>query len=124
MKANSQMPLKPKITFGKFQNVDMRVGQIVSAPLAEDTEHPCRVMRIDAGHLGTFTSVGQYALYEEEMLVGRKVIICCNLSPREMGKYISEVLVMGVPHPDSPSTQSQAMPLQVDDRAVPGDPVF
>lgn len=124
MQANKPLPLKPRVTFGKFENVDMRVVQVLSAPVAEGTARPCRVLTLDAGHLGTFTSVGQYTLIPEEDLVGRKLIACCNLSPREMGPYVSEVLVLGVPHPDSPPDESQAMPLYVDDRATRGDKVF
>jgi tRNA-binding protein len=43
--------------------------------------------------------------------VGRKVIVCCNLGPREMGPYVSEALVLGIPHPDSPEDKDQAIPL-------------
>ncbi len=124
MRANSRLPLKQRITFGKFQNVDMRVAWIMSAPLASGTAIPSRLITLDAGHLGTFTSVAQIALVSEEQLVGKKVVICCNLAPREIGGYKSEVLVMGVPHPDSPAGQDQAYPLFVDDIAVCGDPIY
>lgn len=117
-------PLKPLITFGTFANVDMRVAQVLSAPLAEGTRSPCRVIDLDLGHLGRFRSIGQFALVSEEQLVGRKVIACCNLGPRKMGPYTSEVLVLGVPHPQSPEGQSQAIPLYVDELARCGDGVF
>jgi tRNA-binding protein len=123
MSSGSQA-LKAQITFGKFQNVDMRVGRVIAAPTAEGTKAPCRVITVDLGEHGTRTSVGQYALLEEEELVGKNVIVCVNLGAREMGPYTSEALVLGVPHPDSPSDQSQALPLFVDDRAVPGSQVF
>jgi tRNA-binding protein len=122
--AGDKLPLKQRITFGKFQNVDMRAARVISAPLAGDTDKPSRVITVDAGHLGTFTSVAQLALIAEEDLVGRMVVICCNLSPRQIGTHTSDVLVMGVPHPDSPPDESQALPLFVDSRAVPGDPVY
>lgn len=124
MRANLQLPLKQRVTFGKFQNIDMRVAQIVSAPMAEGTANLSRLITLDAGHLGTFTSVAQIALIPEEKLVGRKVVICCNLSPRDIGEYTSEVLLLGVPHPDSPEDQDQAYPLFVDDIAVYGDPIY
>lgn len=124
MKPISQLPLKSQITFGKFQNIDMRAAVVTSAPMAEGTEKPCRVLTLDAGHLGTFTSVGQYALIEENELVGKTVIICCNLSPRQMGPYVSQALVMGLPHPDSPEDQAQALPLYGNGRCTPGTSVF
>src|SRR5436309_11569215 len=85
MAAKMPPPPKPRITFGKFANVDMRVAQVQSAAMAEGTAKPCRVLKLDVGPLGTLTSVGQFALLSEEELVGRKVVVCCNLGPREMG---------------------------------------
>jgi len=124
MRANSRLPLKQRVTFGKFQNIDMRVARIVSAPPASGTASPSRLITLDAGHLGTFTSVAQIALIPEEVLVGKKVVICCNLAPREIGGYKSEVLVMGVPHPESSPDRDQAYPLFVDDIAMCGDPIY
>ena len=124
MKANVKLPLKPRVTIGKFENIDLRVVEVLSAPIAEGTNTPCRILTLDAGHLGTLTSIGQFALIPEEELVGRKVIACCNLSPREIGSYVSEALVLGAPHPESPADQDQAMPLYVDSRVVRGDKIF
>lgn len=124
MHAGECLPLKQWVTFGKFQNIDLRVARIVSAPPAEGTTFPSRLITLDAGHLGSFTSVAQLALVPEAQLVGRKVVICANLSPRDIGQYTSDVLVMGVPHPDSPAGEDQAYPLFVDDPAVVGDPIY
>jgi tRNA-binding protein len=117
-------PLKERITFGKFANVDMRVVQITKAPIAEGTKKPCRVITVNAGELGTFVSVGQYALLKEEELVGLKVVACCNLAPREMGAYTSEVLILGTPHPEGGTDQGQAYPLLAYSQAAPGECVF
>jgi tRNA-binding protein len=117
-------PLKPTIEFAKFAGVDMRVAQVVDAPIAEGTKKPCRLFELDVGPLGRLRSVGQFALVPIEQLVGRKLIVCCNLGQRSMGPHRSEVLVMGIPHPASPPDQEQAMPLFVDDSARLGDEVF
>lgn len=124
MSTQPLVPIKQRITFGKFTNVDMRVARVIDAPMAEETNKPCRVIELDLGYLGRFRSVGQYALVPVEQLVGRKVIVCCNLGPRQMGAYQSDVLVLGVPHPDSPEDEEQATPLYVDNTARLGDPVF
>jgi len=115
---------KAKITFGKFANVDMRVGRVLSAPEAEGARFPSRVLQIDVGPLGRIQSVGQYALLSEQELVGRNVVVCVNLGAREMGSFVSEALVLGVPHPDGPSDQAQATPLWADDRVAPGNAVY
>jgi tRNA-binding protein len=118
------VPLKPAIDFATFASVDMRVAQVVDAPMASGTKKPCRLFELDLGHLGRLRSVGQFALVPIEQLVARKLIICRNLGPRSMGRYTSEALVMGVPHPASPPDQEQAIPLFVDDNARLGDAVF
>ncbi len=121
---SSQQPLKQRVTFGKFANIDMRVATVISAPMAEGSRYPSRYLTLDAGHLGSFRSVGQYALIAEEDLVGKKLVICCNLAPRQMGDYESEVLVLGTLHPETPSDQEQAVPLYADERSSNGDVVF
>jgi tRNA-binding protein len=115
---------KPIITFGKFQNVDMRVALVRSAPIAPGTNAPSRLVSLDLGRLGERQSVAQFALVDEADLVGKHVIACVNLAPRQIGEHLSEALVLGVPHPDSPDGQAQALPLLVSDMATPGHRVF
>jgi tRNA-binding protein len=115
---------KPQITFGKFQNVDLRVARVLAAPLADGTRYPTRVFRLDVGPLGELRSVGQFALVDEAELIGRHVVVCVNLGTREMGPYVSEALVLGAPHPQNPEGQSQATPLHVSSDVAPGAQVF
>lgn len=115
---------KPQITFGKFNNVDLRVARVLSAPLGDGTTHPTRVMQLDLGDLGEKVSVGQYALLDEIELVGRLVVACINLGSREIGWYTSEALVVGTLHPQNPAGQQQATPLWASEQATPGENVF
>lgn len=115
---------KPQITFGKFQNVDLRVARVLSAPMASGTRVPCRVLELDLGELGTRQSVGQYALVAEDTLVGSHVVVCVNLGEREMGPYRSQGLVLGARHPDSPADQAQAIPVTIDRSAPPGSSIY
>ena len=115
---------KPQISFGDFERVDMRVAEVLSAKEAVGARIPSRVFELDLGPLGKRQSVGQYALLAEDYLVGKKVVVCCNLGVRQMGKYVSEVLLMGVPHPDSIEGQHQAFPLMTDLHSTNGDRVF
>ena len=114
----------PTITFGKFQNVDMRVAVVRSAPIAAGTNAPSRLMSLDLGRLGLRQAVAQFALLDEADLVGKHVVACVNLAPRQIGDHLSEALVLGVPHPDSPDGQAQALPLLASHMATPGDRVF
>lgn len=124
MAPKKEQPQKAQITFGKFDNIDLRIARVVSAPLADGTASPCRVVTLDVGHLGRRTSVGQYALLSEGELVGKHVVACVNLSAREMGPYRSEALILGAPHPDGPSDQAQATPLFASEKTTPGDRVY
>ncbi len=102
----------------------MRVGRVLSAAMAVGTRAPSRVVALDLGPLGTLQSVAQLALVPENELVGRNVVVCINLGPRRIGRYVSEALVLGVPHPENPEGQGQATPLYVDDGAEAGSQVF
>ena len=124
MAVKQQTEQKTQITFGKFANVDMRVARVTAAPLAEGTDSPCRMLTLDLGHLGERTSVGQYALIPEEDIVGKNVVVGVNFGRREIGPYVSEALLLGAPHPDSPADQAQATPIYVADYATPGDSIF
>jgi len=117
-------PQKAQITFGKFQNVDVRVARVVAAPLAEGTRFASRVLTLYVGPLGERTSVAQLALVDEADLVGRNVVTCVNLGVRELGPYKSECLTLGTPHPDGPDDESQALPLYASELARPGDSVY
>jgi len=102
----------------------MRVGVVSKVEEATDTRFPSRILELDLGDLGTRRSVGQYALVDSANLLGAKLVVCINLGNREMGPYVSEALVLGTPHPDSPTDQNQALPLRADPMANPGDAVF
>jgi tRNA-binding EMAP/Myf-like protein len=116
---------QPEISKDDFEKVDMRVAEVLSAKATEGLRAPSRVFELDLGPLGPRQSVGQYALVREEDLVGKKVIVCINLGTVRFGRnYKSEVLVMGAPHPNSPSDQRQALPLTVDPVCHNGAKVF
>jgi tRNA-binding protein len=120
----NQEEAKPTITFGKFQNIDMRIALVRAAPIAPGTNAPSRLVSLDLGHLGKRQSVAQFALVDEADLVGKHVVACINLAPRQIGDHLSEALILGVLHPDNPEGQAQALPLLASELATPGDRVF
>jgi tRNA-binding protein len=124
MPGGAAPPRRPPVSFADFEKVDMRVGRVLSAAMAVGTRAPSRVVALDLGPLGTLQSVAQLALVPENELVGRNVVVCINLGPRRIGRYVSEALVLGVPHPENPEGQGQATPLYVDDGAEAGSQVF
>ena len=56
--------------------------------------------------------------------MGRNVVVCINLGPRKIGRYVSDALVLGVPHPENPDGQGQVAPLYVDNGAELGSQIF
>lgn len=116
--------MKPKVSFDNFSSLDFVVGKIISAPLAEGTRNPCRVLEIDIGNAEVLLSVGQYVLVPENELVGTKVIVCRNLGEFRMGKYKSQCLVLGTKHPDSDDKSAQAIPIRPSKNAKSGEQVY
>jgi len=89
------------IDFSIFEQVDIRVGRIASVEAAEGCRVPAYKLTIDFGtELGTRRSIAQATNYSPQSLLGRQVLAVFNLKPRQVGKHISEVLVLGVPTED------------------------
>ena len=83
-------------TFGK---IDMRVGEIVRAEPYPEAKKPSIKLWINFGsELGEKKSSAQITQhYTPRSLIGRQIIAVVNFSPRQIGKFVSEVLVLGVP---------------------------
>ena len=91
-----------EITFDDFLKVDVRVGRIVRAEPYPEARKPAIKMWIDFGdELGKKkTSAQVTAHYTPEGLVGKQVMAVVNFPPRQIGKFMSEVLVLGMPDAD------------------------
>lgn len=90
----------PTIAFADFLRVDMRVGRIVGVEAFPQARKPSFKLEIDFGPLGMRRSSAQVAHYTIESLVGRLVIAVVNFPARQIGPFMSEVLVLGVPDSD------------------------
>ncbi len=88
-----------EITFADFLKVDIRVGTILTADPYPEARKPSYKLTIDFGpDIGVKKSSAQITVhYRLEDLPGRKVAAVVNFPPRQIGKFMSEVLTLGFP---------------------------
>ena len=93
-------PAATNITFDEFLKVDIRVGTIVSANPFPEAKKPAYQLVIDfGGTIGKKKSSAQITTqYSLDELVGRQVAAVVNFPPRQIGKFMSEVLTLGFPN--------------------------
>ncbi|MBV1868448.1 MAG: tRNA-binding protein [Marinosulfonomonas sp.] len=91
-----------EISFDDFMKVDIRVGQVIRAEPYPEARKPAIKLWVDFGdELGEKKSSAQITRhYTPEQLIGKKVMGVVNFPPRQIGKFMSEVLVLGVPDAD------------------------
>ncbi|AVO47564.1 tRNA-binding protein [Phreatobacter cathodiphilus] len=92
----------PIIGFDDFMKVDIRVGEIVEAQPFPEARKPAVKLVINFGApIGRKKSSARITRhYDPASLIGRQVLAVVNFPPRQIGKFMSEVLTLGVPDAD------------------------
>jgi tRNA-binding protein len=109
------------ITFEQFRDVEMRVGRVQRAEPFPEARTPAIKLWIDFGaDLGVRrTSAQLTANYTPSDLEGRLVVAVTNFEPKQIGSFMSEVLVLGVP-----DAAGEVVLLRPDGNVPPGGRVY
>lgn len=94
---DAEAPASPTISFDDFLKVDIRIGTIIKAAPLPNARKPAYQLEIDFGAgIGVRKSSAQITqLYNLDELLGRQIAAVVNFPPRQIGKFMSEVLTLG-----------------------------
>lgn len=107
-------------TFDQFLEIDMRVGRVTRVEDFPEARKPAWKLTVDFGpELGERRSSAQVRNYTREELEGRLVVAVVNFPPRQIGPFMSEVLVLG-----APDEQGQVILLHPDHEVPLGGRIF
>lgn len=102
------------IQWEDFEKVELRIGTITQVEDFPEAKRPAYKIWVDLGELGIKKSSAQITvLYKKDDLIGKQVLCVCNFKPRQVGPFMSEILVTGL------YDENQAVHLVTVDGKVP-----
>jgi tRNA-binding protein len=85
------------VDYKNFEELDIRVGEIIKAEDFENAKKPAYKLWIDFGELGIKKSSAQITKYYKlDELINKQIIAIINFRPKQIADFMSECLVLGI----------------------------
>ena len=88
-------PLRALATYDDFARLDIRIGRVVEVQPFPRARNPSYKVGVDVGADRIMWSSAQITNYEPQALVGSLVVCVCNLGPKNIAGFTSELLILG-----------------------------
>jgi tRNA-binding protein len=88
-------PLKPQAAYDDFARLDIRIDKVVDVQPFPRARNPSYKVGVDVGADRIIWSSAQITNYEPAALVGSLVVCVCNLGPKNIAGFTSELLILG-----------------------------
>lgn len=90
------------ITFDDFHKVEISVGTVTRAEPYPEARRPAYKLWVDFGpEIGERKASAQVTRhYDTDSIIGKQVVAVTNFPPKQIGKFMSEILVLGLPDED------------------------
>lgn len=92
--------LKTLATYDDFARLDVRIGKVVEVQPFPRARKPSYKVGVDVGTDRIMWSSAQITNYEPDALVGSLVVCVCNLGPKNIAGFTSELLILGAQNAD------------------------
>jgi tRNA-binding protein len=87
--------LKKQATYDDFARLDIRIGKVVEVQPFPRARNPSYKVGVDVGTDRIMWSSAQIMNYAPEALLGTRVVCVCNLGPKNIAGFTSELLILG-----------------------------
>jgi tRNA-binding protein len=94
-KARAMLPLKPQIVYDDFARLDIRIGKVVDVQPFPRARNPSYKVGVDVGADRIMWTSAQITNYQPAALIGSLVVCVCNLGPKNIAGFTSELLILG-----------------------------
>ena len=111
--------LKAQATYDDFARLDIRIGRVVEVQPFPRARNPSYKVGVDVGADRLMWSSAQITNYEPAALVGSLVVCVCNLGPKNIAGFTSELLILG-----AKDTQGKVIVLGPRSEVAVGEPIF